>query len=26
VARAVKRAARQIWDRKPAVETLIVRI
>ena len=26
VARVVKRAARQIWDRKPAVETLIVRI
>lgn len=26
VARVVKKAARQIWDRKPAVETLIVRI
>lgn len=26
VARAVKRTARQIWDRKPVVETLIVRI
>ncbi|WP_282008361.1 ribonuclease J [Brevundimonas aveniformis] len=26
VSRTLKRAARQIWDRKPAVETLIVRI
>ena len=26
VARAVKRTTRQIWDRKPVVETLIVRI
>lgn len=26
VARVIKKAARQIWDRKPAVETLIVRI
>lgn len=26
VARVVKKTARQIWDRKPAVETLIVRI
>jgi ribonuclease J len=26
VSRAVKRTARQIWDRKPVVETLIVRI